>query len=486
MSALLSKSKYMIGLQCPKYLWTVFHEPENMPEVSKSMQHRFDQGHLVGQLAKSLFKDGIDIPTEDFKENLKSSKELLIKRKPLFEPAFSVNNLYSRADILNPVGGLEWDIIEVKSSTEVKDEHIKDISFQKYTYEECGIKIRKCFLMCINNEYVKDGEIDPKKLFKIEDVTKEVNEEMDGIKERIEDMFSIIDSKNCPSVKIGKICRSPYECQLIDKCWSFLPDDNVFTLYRGGEKSEELLDNGVYSIKDIPDDFKLNDKQELQRECLKTGKPHIHKEAIKHFLSGLKEPLYYLDFETFQTAIPLYDKTGPYQQIPFQFSLHIEEKGKVSHKYFLATGKKDPREEFLVALKEVIGEAGTVVVYNQTFEISRLKELAEVYPLHKKWIDNVLSRIVDLLVPFRNFSYYHPSQNGSASIKKVMPVLTGRGYNELEINNGGDASLAFLDITFEKVSLSEQKKIRDNLEKYCGRDTEGMQWIVEELRKIVK
>lgn len=484
---ILSKSKYLVGLQCLKYLWILFHEPERIPEADKGTQYRFDQGKLVGELAKKLYPKGINLPVEDFEENLRRTQELLKKRKTLFEAAFLTDNIYSRADILNPVGKDEWDIIEVKSSIKVKDEHIHDLSFQKHCYEKAGLKIRKCFLMHINKEYVKKGKINPKKLFKIEDITEKANEAMQGIQERIDLMLKVI-SEGRPSAKIGKHCEDPYTCPLQDDCWDFLPEENVFNLYKAGNKAVELFERGILSIKDIPKNYELTDKQELQRECARTGKPYIHKEAIKHFLNSLKYPLYFLDFETFSTAIPLYDKTKPYQQIPFQFSLHVleTENSKPKHFEFLASGKEDPRKKFLSELKKVIGNKGTVLVFYQPFEASRLKELVKTYPKHKKWVQNVLDRMEDLLIPFRNFYYYHPKQNGSASIKKVMPILTGKGYEGLEINDGGNASLAFLDMTFGEASEKEKKKIRENLKKYCGRDTEGMIWIVKELRKIAR
>jgi CRISPR/Cas system-associated exonuclease Cas4 (RecB family) len=477
MSLLLSKSKYLLGLQCPKLLWLSTHEI--MPEPSKALQHRFDQGHEVGELAKKLYPQGIDIETEDFSKNLEQSKELLKKGIPLFEPAFKVNDLYSRADILNPIEE-KWDIIEVKSSTEVKDVNINDVSFQRYVYEHAGLKIRKCFILVINNEYVKEGEIDPKKLFKLVDITKEVEEVSEGIKDRIDDMLKILTAKKCPEIAIGNKCSDPYECLLTDRCWKDMPENNVFNLYRGNRLAEELYKKGIIKIQDIPDDVKLNDKQEIQKE----NRINIHKEAIKHFLQTFKEPLYFLDFETFNTPIPLYTGTKPYQQIPFQFSLHIQENNKITHEYFLATGKVDPRAEFLKALKAVIGDKGSIVTYNQAFEMNILKQLQKAYP-KEKWITNVLDRIVDLLSPFRNFHYYNPKQQGSASIKAVLPALLGKGYEDLNIQHGDDASLAFLDITFEKVPEAEKKKLRNSLEKYCKRDTEAMVWIVEKLREMV-
>lgn len=477
MSILLSKSKYLLGLQCPKLLWLSVHQPELIPEPDRKLQFRFDQGHEVGQLAKKLYPNGIDIPDEDFEANLKQTKELIKEKKPLFEPAFKISELYSRADILVPIQD-EWDLVEVKSSTEVKEVNIHDVSFQKYCYELANLKIRKCFIAVINNEYVKHGEIDPKHFFKIVDVTTEVEDISEGMGDRIVEMKKLLKQTKYKEVSIGAKCSDPYDCQLRDICWKDIPKNSVFDLYRGNKLAEELYSKGIVKIEEIPNNIKLSDKQQIQKE----NRINIHKEAIKHFLATIQEPIYYLDFETFQTSIPLYDGTKPYQHIPFQFSLHIQDK---KHEYFLAGGKQDPRQDFLKALKNVIGDKGSIVAYNQSFEANILKQLQKAYP-KEKWITNVLDRLVDLLTPFRNFSYYNPEQQGSASIKAVLPALIGKGYEDLDIKEGGDASLAFLDITFEKLSKEEKQILRTNLEKYCERDTEAMVWIVKKLREIVE
>lgn len=200
---LLSKSNYLNGLQCTKLLWVAINDKTRFPEIDEAQQHLFDEGHAVGDYAKKLFPGGIDIPTEDFKGNLKKSQELLKERKPLFEPAFSPEGLriYSRADILEPIGKNEWNIVEVKSSTQVKDINISDVAFQKYCYEKSGLKINKCFLMHINNEYVRQGEIEINKLFTKEDITEKVEEEIKLVPSRIKEMFVIIDGEE-PNISI--------------------------------------------------------------------------------------------------------------------------------------------------------------------------------------------------------------------------------------------------------------------------------------------
>jgi hypothetical protein len=483
---LLTKKEYLAGLQCPKYLWTLHNEPERIPKPDAYKQHIIDQGHLVGEFAKKLFPEGIDIPADDFNDNLRQTEELLLRRKPLFEAGFMVDSIFSRIDILKPVNRDEWDIVEVKSSATVKEVYIHDVSFQKHCCEKYGIKIRNCFLAYINNKYIRQSEIAPEDLLTCTNITAKVAKTTNGIQKRIDNMLSIISSNKCPDATISKQCNTPDDCPLIE-CWDFLPETNVFDLYRGGKKTFELFEKGIYSLKDIPNDFILNGKHKIQRNCEISGEPHIEKEPIRLFLNTLEYPLHYLDFETFNTAIPLFDDTRPYQQVPFQFSLHVVDTSSAipKHYSFLADGTTDPRPEFIASLKKVLGNNGSIVVYKQSFEKGILKALGTIFPKYNNWVENLNDRIVDLLVPFQSFHYYDTRQKGSASIKNVLPVLTGTSYNQLDISDGTSASLAFLDIVSSNLAEEERIKIREDLDKYCTLDTEGMMWIVNKLKEFI-
>ena len=482
---LLSKSKYLNGLQCPKLLWVQINDPKRLPQVDLSTQFIFDQGHVVGDLAKRLFPKGIDVPNDGFMENIAKTRKLLDEKKPLFEAGILAGRIYSRLDILKPADGDQWDIVEVKSSTSVKEVNIQDVAFQRHCCESQGLPINHCYLAYINNKYTRDGEINPQELFKIDDITDLVEEASKGILDRIDNMFEDMAREKCPEVSIGPHCRDPYECALTE-CWDFLPEQNIFNLYYGGKKCFDLYDSGIFTVKEIPDSYKLNGKQSIQKTCEVSGQPYMDKEAIANFLSTLRYPLYYLDFETIGPAVPLFDGTRPYQAIPFQFSLHIVKSLEASseHFSFLASGMDDPRPEFLSGLKKVLGDSGSIIVYNQSFEESILRELAVVFPEYDDWITGVRARLVDLLKPFRGFHYYHPQQKGSASIKKVLPALTGRGYDGMEISEGNEASMKFYTVTYGEATEEERNKVRANLEEYCGLDTEGMIWIVDDLRRL--
>lgn len=479
--ALLTKSKYLAGLACPRYLWALVNDKEKVPEPDVAALFYMDQGNKTGRLATKLFPDGIHIPFDSFKDNLFKSMAFLRKKVPLFEAGFISGSLYARVDILVPVGD-EWDIVEVKSGTSVKELNLYDLAFQKHCYEAKGLKIRKCFLMYLNNQYFKKGDIDLEKLFIKSDETAKVNKLKEDTKNNIDYFLEVIKNKKYPEETFGPQCEKPSDCAL-NECWDFLPENNVFDLVSGGKKSLQLFEEGIHEIRDIPEKFELNDKQGIQRKCEIKGEINIHKEGIKHFLNTLKYPIYCLDFETFSTAAPMFDGLKSWSQVPFQFSLYIVEKegDEPKHHEFLYSGKDDPREEFLLALKKVLGNSGSVVVYFQQFENRILRELGQRFPEHNDWVKDVIARVVDLLVPFKNFSYYNPSQKGSASLKKVLPAVTGKDYSGMEISGGMFASVEFYNMNYD-----DGKDVREALLKYCGLDTLGMVWIIEKLNSMCK
>ena len=320
-----------------------------------------------------------------------------------------------------------------------------------------------------------------------EDVTDRLAEFADGLETRIAEMLAVIDSDECPETAVGRHCNDPYACLLQEECWKHLPEHNVMTLYSGKKLGEDLMAQGILDICNIPEEIKLNDKQQIQKECVICGQPHIDTDEIKSFLKGLKYPLYFMDFETFATAIPIYDGTSPYQNIPFQFSLHVITKpgALVEHYEFLAKGKDDPRPAFLAGLKQDIGPNGSILVYYAAFEKSRLKELAKAFPEYQEWVDSINDHIVDLNVPCRDFNYYHPQQQGSSSLKHVLPALTNLNYADLEIGEGNTASLKYMEAAFGDIPEEERQKIRNDLCIYCGQDTGGMIDILRKLRALV-
>ena len=486
MPQLLSKTKYLNGRQCLRYLWVLSNDPDRVPIPDANTQYIFDQGHVVGKLAKQLFPDGITVPQDSFRSNIDQTTKLIAERKPLFEAGIFSDNLYSRVDMLLPVNEEEWDIVEVKSSTSVKDVHVQDAAYQRYCCTKLGLNIRKCYVAIINNRYVKEGDIVPEGLFNLHDITEDVMAISDDIPNQVEEMFEAIDRETCPEMIIGPHCWDPYDCPL-EECWEHLPEGNVFTLYYSGKKSFSLYDRGIVFIKDIPIDYKLSKKQAIQKESLVTGETHLDKEAIKGFLASLEHPLYYMDFETINPAVPLFNGTRPYQHTPFQLSVHVirDAHSNPEHYSFLAKGTQDPRPLLLEELQRILDDSGSIIVFNKGFEEGILKDLGNAFPECEVWVTQVLNRIVDLLTPFRNFDYYHPNQKGSASLKTVLPAITGKGYEELDIADGKLASILFEKVTYSEVPNDERDKVLSDLENYCALDTEGMIWIVDKLRELV-
>jgi CRISPR/Cas system-associated exonuclease Cas4 (RecB family) len=485
--AFLSKSKYIDGLLCPKLLWYEYNRKNKISPPSAELQEAMKQGTIVGKSAQKLFSDGIKIE-RDFdpvKMNEKSFRELN-KRKPLFEAGFTYKNAYALADILVPVDGDAWELIEVKSSTSVKEDHLYDVAFQKYVYEGRGIKIQKCYIMHIDKGYVRKGELELDKLFRKEDVTTDVDRLVPEVEKNIESLIKMISGKE-PDIKIGPQCVD--RCNLKDFCWRFLPNENIFIL-RGNRKVVfDLLEQDILKIKDIPNNYDLNGKQSIQVQSHKANKAYIDKESLRYFLGELKYPLYFLDFETIGPAVPIYDLSRPYEEIPFQFSLHVVKNrgSKPEHYSYLAPGDADPRPEILKQLRELLGNSGSIIAYFAKYEKDRLEDAARAHPEFKDWVKKTSNRFVDLLVPFKNFFYYNPAQQGSASMKYVLPALTGITYNDLEIKAGGMARFEYMRVTFGgKAEQEDRQRVRNALEKYCALDTRGMIEILNALEKASK
>jgi len=485
---IISKSTYLVGLQCPKLLWHKVNTPEVFPEVDAATQAIFDQGAEVGALAKKLYPTGLEIGAGVVERRAvdELSRAALAERRPLFEAGFVSGRAFARADVLVPVGRRQWDLVEVKSTTRLKDEHLPDVAVQRHVYEGAGLSIRRCSIMHLNPQYVRQGEIDPSALFSTTDVTDDVEGQAAEVDDNLKEMARVLDQPRPPKVDIGPHCEAPHGCPLVDLCWKAMPKHNVFTLTRVGDKAFAWLRQGFRRLQDLPRDEPLRGKQAVQMAAIRSGRPHVDGEALAAFLDRLEYPLSFLDFETISPAIPIWDTTRPYQQAPFQFSLHIvsEPDAVPVHHAYLAEDTADPRPQMLKRLKGLLGSRGSIIAYNAKFESQVLRQSTEAYPAYANWWTRTEPRVVDLLAPFRNFHYYHPDQLGSASLKAVLPALTGKSYEGMEIADGAAANLEFMRVTFGDASAAERRRVRAALEKYCALDTEGMIEIVRKLEEI--
>ena len=304
---------------------------------------------------------------------------------------------------------------------------------------------------------------------------------------KVDAFKTLLRSRKEPNIEIGTHCSDPYPCEFMDYCWSHIPDVSVFSLSNmRATKKFELYAQGIIEFHQLPDGYSLTAAQQLQVRCWQKDRLHTEPDKIRVWLKQLTRPLYFMDFETFMPAVPLYKQSRPFQHIPFQFSVHVQANPRsgLKHLEYLGEPETDPRPAFIKQLLAALGDKGSILVYNKAFEITRLRELQTLYPRLKKPIDQVISRIIDLMEPFQQKWYYHPAMNGSYSIKQVLPALVPElSYKDLEIGEGGTAMAAFEGLL--KINDQNQRhKIRKSLLEYCGRDTLAMVRILEKLKTI--
>jgi hypothetical protein len=396
-------------------------------------------------------------------------------------------------DILHHQNGERW-AIEVKSSTSVKEYHLVDAAFQYFVMERAGFPPDRVFLMHVNNTYVKKGNIEPSKLFHLEEITDKILLRQQEVQQKHAELLQMLDNASEPVREIGKHCKSPFACDYMHHCWSHLPDNPVFELGNARGKDWQLYEQGVLGLAEVPEDFPLNHRQDLQVKGVKFNEQYIDTAKIQNFMQPLTGPLYFFDFETVNAAIPVLNGTRPFEQIPFQYSLHITDLygNIIEHKEFLAesgdfldSGKTDPRLQLIWQLKKDFGAEGNIIAYNATFEKMVLKALSESFPEERLFLESLINRFKDLLIPFKSGWYYRPEMGASASIKYVLPAIAPEfSYDDLQIGNGGLASNTF-NAMIENCFDGDIQTTRNHLLAYCERDTEGMVVIYRHLKSLV-
>ena len=478
----ISKSRFVSGVQCSKKIYFEYFRKDLKLPVSEATQQVFDLGHTIGSFAQNCFPNGEDAtPTDfsDFSTSIQQTKKWIAeKKKTIYEATFATENTLVMLDILQRENDEIW-AIEVKSSTSVKDYHYTDAAFQYYVMSKSGYFPDQFFLMHINNQYVKNGEI-TSELFHLEDITKDIIEMQPWVEENLESLLKVLEIAEEPVVDIGPHCSNPFDCEFTHHCWKHIPENSVFELVNGRNKPWQLYDSEILKMEDIPDDFNLTFSQQLQVNGIKNNESYKDFDAIREFFNSWEEPLHFFDFETIFAAIPVLDGTRPYQQVPFQYSLHIlDAENNIFHKEFLAdpkdflNSKIDPRKKMIDQMKLDFLDKGSIVTYNQSFEVSRLKELAREFPEDAEFLYSLIERIVDLLVVFRIRWYYLPEMGSSASIKSVLPAIAPEfSYDDLEISDGGSASTLFHESILDDTQNTPE--LRENLLRYCERDTYGM------------
>lgn len=489
----LSKSTFIRGLQCEKSLWLYKHHYHLKDKITEEQKAIFEQGSKVGVLAQDLFPGGVDATPKSFfnfqQSVLDTRRYLDAGEKIIYEAAFQYDGVLAALDILvkDDEG---WKAYEVKSSTEVKDTYIHDAALQYYVLTNAGIDLKDISIVYINNQYIKNGELDVNQLFTIESVLERVAVELPKIPNQIKAFKNILQQEAVPDLDIGMRCYEPYDCDFMGSCWNHIPECSVFDISRlRKNKMFELYDDGIINFDQIDlNNHHLNVNQMLQVSCQLNGETHIDKAQIRAFLDDLNYPLYHLDFETINPAVPIYNKSRPYQQMVFQYSLHKQEKpnGAPSHLQYLAAADPaiDPRLDFIKQLIHDCGTCGDVLVYNIGFERGRLQELAGIFPEFARALTDIINRMKDLMIPFQQKWYYTPEMKGSYSIKYVLPALVPElSYDTLDIKQGSMASNTFFQMlngTFQ----GDVQKTREDLLEYCQMDTYAMVKILEKLYMV--
>lgn len=495
----LSKSQYCKGRKCLKRVWLynnrrelAYGSPAEEQAPGSFQAHLFEQGHKVGTLARTLFPNGVLIEEDHTQSSAaieKTREQLDAGAKVLFEAAIVFDNVLIRIDVMRVQDDGSVDLIEVKSSNSVKEDHLVDVALQKYVLEGAGFTVNECILMHLNPDYVRAGDLEVEGLF----ILATVNDQLKKYHEEVVHYLKLIRAKLAseeePPSEIGSKCKSPYRCEFYNHCWSHITADSIQNLTRLSPKQRiALKKTGVENIKDIPDDFELTVNQMIQRKCALSGETHVELSKIKSFIESLRWPLYFLDFETVQFAIPRMDGTSPYQQLPFQYSLHIQKEpgGTILHKDFLSTTSADPRKEFVTQLcSDIPINDGSVVVYYAPFERSIIENLSETFGKFDHHLQDIADRLWDLETPFGNRWVYKHSFEGKSSIKTVLPALIPNlSYDDLKIQKGDVAQAQYQELITALNSV-DRERMADELRAYCERDTWAMVQILRTLFEIV-
>ena len=482
----LSKSKLLAFRQCPKRLWLEIHQPELRAD-SASTQASFSAGHQVGDIARSLYNPKgkgilVDLQAEGFDAAFARTAALLDSTQPIFEAGLRAAGALAFADVLMPAkkaGQRVWRMIEVKSSTSVKDYHRDDVAIQAYVAKAAGVPLASIALAHIDSHWVYLGKNDYQGMLVESDLTLEAFARSDEVKSWIAAAQSTAAKRKEPQIKTGEHCAEPYACGFIDYCQSKEPWVEHSIVWLPGKLSKGLqaqIDTtGITELGDAPNDM-LNSRQLRVKAATVSGHAFFDSAGAGQALAPYKLPGYFIDVETIQFAVPIWESTRPYQQIPFQFSLHrLSRTHKTDHMQFLDLSGNDPSQAFAKALVKACSERGPIFVYNAGFEKGRITELAVRFPHLADGLLAINERVVDLL-PIAREHYYHPSQQGSWSIKKVLPaVCPDLSYDQLGgIHDGAMVMNAYLEALSPDTPATRKTDIRQQLQTYCALDTYAM------------
>ena len=485
----ISKSDYVLGIKCPNALWFKKFRPDIEREED---QRRLDNGTMVGKLACDRFPGGVRITAKPWEDEavVQTQSAMSANASFIYEATFATDSgEYCAVDILRNNNDGTWDIIEVKSATEPHEYHYFDVSFQKYVLVQCGINVRNCFIMTLNKNYVRHGDLDLVQLFALHDADEQM-QSMNIVQQEIARLRAVLDGPELGIALSKPKCENKfYRCGYCHHCWRNIPDFSVFDAFRSPISDKLCAEYGP-DLKNIPAELYVKQKNRGDIEAFLNNINTVNRDILRDFTKRLRWPLYFLDYETIQSPIPMFDNSRPDQQICFQFSLHVQNTPGdvlIHYGYLHQEPGTDPRPKLLKALNNMIGDTGSVIVYNKTFECTCNRDMASGFPEYAEKLLSINERIVDLMEPFKKRGLYCPRQNGSVSIKKTLPAFVPEmSYENLGIHNGTEASCQFLDFMNGKLTVPETKEMMLNLHEYCGQDTLAMVRLLDVIQTIIK
>jgi hypothetical protein len=480
----ISKTEYVHWRECPKNAWLRVHRPDiyyasELTEFDKSL---LDTGIEVEEIARGLFPDGRLI-LGGREEGRRITEELLVAKTPtLFQPIFERDGFLAAADVLEYDGKTNsCTIREVKSSTKTKEEHLYDVAFQTLVLQRCGLTIERVYIVHLNPAYVRLGDLDIANLFSTADVTTQVREIAGTVAREMEATREFLSNTAEPSGPCSCIYKGrSRHCSTFSYSNPQVPNYGVHDIARIGnspKKLREMIDAGVFALENIPTHIQLSEIQRNQIRAYNSGETVINKKEIADELGKLEFPLYFIDYETCSSAIPLFDQYSPYHDIPFQYSLHIVRSPDEEpiHKEFLHAALEEPSKFFVNSLQENIGPTGSIIAWHKSFESGINNDIARRIPNVQEFMANFNARIYDLKEIFSKQYYVHKDLWGKVSIKKVFPVLAPQlKYSSLEIQEGATASITWSKIVSGRFSVGECNQLCDALKKYCGMDSYAM------------
>jgi hypothetical protein len=481
----LSKSNYLNYLRHPAWLWLALHDKQRLPPVDAATQALFDAGHEFEPYAEMLWPGGVTLgwnPADFGSYNTlpaRTERAILNQTPVIFQGRLEVEGLTAIFDVLERVNDQTFDLYEIKSSTRVKDEHLLDLAFQARLLELAGYTVRKIGVTHVNSQYVRQGDIDASRLCRTVDVTEEVKCRREQTIAQIAAALEVAAQPDCPDLSPRFAASFGFSEWL--KVYGYLhPDLPADSIYRLTHPSARLIgeleDAGLTHLADIPDTFSLSAAQRRQVDAARSGRT-VDQTRLTDWLSRLEYPLYFLDYETAGKLIPPFDGMRPYEAIPFQYSLHVVDTPGAAprHLEYLHDSPTDMMTPLVTHLRADIGPAGSIIVWSQSFEKGCHIRMASHLPEHADWLLALNDRVVDLMIPFAAGWFTDPAFVGSASIKKILPVLVpDLSYKDLAIHEGGTAQQTWMSTILDGQNPDHRNQILTDLRQYCALDTLAM------------